>query len=272
MPDHLIHLYEPRSIADFEKDLDYLVQHFKPISLDELMELKKNGFKTNESYFHITFDDGLRELYDVVAPILLKRKIPATFFINTDFIDNQELFYRFKASILAERAAASGVLDIDYNQKQDLDELAEIVGIDFKQYLAIEKPYLSSSQINELIQQGFTIGAHSKNHPLYNLLTQEEQLNQTLESVDFLQQKFDLTYRVFSFPFTDDGVRQDFFKKIESKVDVTFGSAGVKKDSIEFNLQRIPMETEYSAEEIVKTQYLYCLLKKVFGKNVITRL
>lgn len=248
------------------------MQHFKPISLAELMELKKNRFKTKENYFHLTFDDGLKELYEFVAPILLKRNIPATFFINTDFIDNNDLLYRFKASILAERAAANGMLDIDYNQKQDLDELAEIVGVDFKAYLTNEQPYLTTTQINELIQQGFTIGAHSKNHPLYNLLTEEEQVKQTLESIDFLQQKFNLNYRVFSFPFTDDGVGQEFFRKIESKVDITFGSAGIKKDSISFNLQRIPMETSFSAEKTIKTQYFYCLLKKMFGKNIITRL
>ena len=240
--------------------------------MTELIDLKKNGFKTNESYFHITFDDGLRELYDIVAPILLRRNIPATFFINTDFIDNHDLFYRFKTSILVERAATDGMLDIDYIQKKDLDELAEIVGVDFNEYLIKEQPYLTTNEINELIQQGFTIGAHSKNHPLYNLLTQEEQLNQTLESIDFLQQKFNLDYRVFSFPFTDAGVGKEFFRIIESKVDVTFGSAGLKKDSIVFNLQRIPMETNSSAEKIVKTQYFYCLLKKMFGRNIITRL
>ncbi|HRN41610.1 MAG TPA: polysaccharide deacetylase family protein [Vicingus sp.] len=259
-------------IVDFEKDLDYLTKNFKPISLAELIALKKNGFKTSENYFHITFDDGLSELYNVVAPILLKRKIPATFFINTDFIDNNDLFYRFKASILAEKVAAHGMLDIDYNQKQDLDELAEIVKIDFKQYLETEKPYLTSSQIKELILQGFTIGAHSKNHPLYNMLSEEDQLKQTLESLDFLKNEFQLEYSVFSFPFTDDGVGKEFFKKIESKVDITFGSAGIKKDSISFNLQRIPMETNLSAEKIIKTQYFYCLLKKIFKKNIITRL
>lgn len=272
IPEHLINLYEPRTIENFKKDLDYLVKHFKPISLIELLESKKNEFKTKDNYFHLTFDDGLSEIYDVVAPILIKRKIPATFFINTDFVDNKNLFYRFKASILAERFSADGLLNISFHEKDEIDNFAKTLNVDFNEYLEKEKPYLTSIQIKDLINQGFTIGAHSQNHPLYNLLDENEQISQTLNSVNYLKQEFGLDYRVFSFPFTDDGVHKSFFKAIESHVDLTFGSAGIKKDCIRFNLQRIPMETNHSAEDIIKTQYFYCFLKKLSVKNKITRL
>ena len=278
IPEHLINLYEPRSIENFEKDLDYLVQHFKPISLIELLEFKKNaclsvgqGFKTKEPCFHLTFDDGLSEIYDVVAPILVKRKIPATFFINSDFLDNKNLFYRFKASILVERFAADGLLDISFHEKDEIENFAKTLNVDFNEYLEKEKPYLTSLQIKDLINQGFTIGAHSQNHPLYNLIAEKEQINQTLNSVNYLKQEFGLDYSVFSFPFTDDGMSKSFFKAIESQVDLTFGSAGIKKDSVKFNLQRIPMETNESAEQLIKTQYFYCFLKKLFGRNKIVR-
>lgn len=248
-----------------------MVQHFKPITLIELLELKKNGFKTKEPCFHLTFDDGLSEIYDTVAPILIKRKIPATFFINTDFIDNKNLFYRFKASILAERFAADGLLDISYHEKEEIENFAKTLNVDFNEYLEQEKPYLTSPQIKKLITQGFTIGAHSQNHPLYNLLDEKEQIFQTLNSVNYLKQEFCLDYSVFSFPFTDDGVSKSFFKAIESQVNLTFGSAGIKRDSIKFNLQRIPMEKNELAEQLIKTQYFYCFLKKLFGKNTIVR-
>ncbi len=270
-PAHLNNLYDVRSVADFEADLDYLLQHFKPISLQELIELKKNGQTPKEPCFHLTFDDGLREIYVEVVPILIKRKIPATFFINTDFIDNKKLFYRFKASILTEQLAANGMLDLNCNEEEDIDSFAKTLGVNFDEYLEKEKPYLSTSQINELIEKGFTIGAHSKNHPLYKLISEKEQIEQTLGSLEVLRQQFSLDYSVFSFPFTDDGVGHSFFKAIQSKVDLTFGSAGVKRDSVEFNLQRVPMENADSAEELIKTQYMYCLLKKLLGKNTIVR-
>ncbi|MGE0561564.1 MAG: polysaccharide deacetylase family protein [Flavobacteriales bacterium] len=271
-PAHLINLYEARSAVDFEKDLDYLLEHFKPIGLQELIKLNKNGLIPKEPSFHITFDDGLVEVYDVVVPILIKRRVPATFFINTDFIDNKKMFYRFKASILVEQLAANGMLDLNCNEENDIDGFAKTLGINFEDYLEKEQPYLTTNQINELIEKGFTIGAHSKNHPLYKLISEKEQIEQTLGSLEVLKKQFRLDYSVFSFPFTDDGVTQSFFKTIQSKVDLTFGSAGLKKDTVEFNLQRIPMENTASTEELIKTQYLYCLLKKLVGKNKVVRL
>lgn len=271
IPDHLMHLYEPKTIHDFENDLDYLVKHFEPISLQELINIKRTGRKIDKPCFHLTFDDGLRECYDIIMPILIKRKIPATFFINTDFIDNKGLFYRFKASILSEQFSAKGMLDLQYQDVKDIDSLATTLGRDFDKYLEKEKPYLTTSQIKEMIDNGFTIGAHSKSHPLFNLISKEEQIQETLSSIEFVKEKFDLKYSVFSFPFTDDGVSLSFFKSIKNKVDYTFGSAGVKADSVKFNLQRIPMEQNESAELIIKTQYLYCLFKKIAGKNRILR-
>lgn len=181
------------------------------------------------------------------------------------------MFYRYKASILTEEYAAKGLLEVDFENTNMIDEFAATMNYDFNEYLNIEQPYLSFDQIEELIGDGFTIGAHSRNHPLYKRLSIEEQISQTIESIDFIVQKFNLNYRVFSFPFTDDGIAKEFFTKIENNVDLTFGTAGLKKDSIPFNLQRIPMEENHSAEEILKGQYFYYLIKSFFGKNLIKR-
>ena len=213
----------------------------------------------------------MKEFYTVVSPILKEKNIPATVFINTDFLDNKALFYRFKASILVEHFETKGALEFDNKQEYEIDELAQLLGVNFDDYLKEKQPYLSSVEIKELINQGFTIGAHSKNHPLYSSISIKEQVEQTLDSVNKLVEEFQLDYSVFSFPFTDDGVGVDFFSKIESNLDLTFGTAGLKKDSVVNNLQRIPMEESKKGSEIIKSQYLYYLLKMFVGKNTIRR-
>ena len=268
---HLKYLYQPRSIKLFKEDLAFFLKYYEPIGLDELIRLIKEDKPLKKNYFHLTFDDGLRDFYDVAAPILKEKGIPATVFLNSDFIDNKALFYRFKASVLVEKLSAKGLLDVIYKDNAILDELAKENNINFEDYLKNEKPYLTAQQIEKLILEGFTFGAHSKNHPMYNQINLAEQITQTISSINLITSQFNLNYRVFSFPFTDFGVSYPFFNAIKNEVDLTFGCAGLKDDIIKNHLQRIPMELEQSGKGIIKTAYFYYLLKKMVGKNKIIR-
>ena len=111
------HLYKARSIERFKEDLDFLLKHYKSISLQELITLNKSGKAITENCFHITFDDGLKEFYTVVAPILKERGVHATVFLNSNFIDNKELFFRFKASIIFEETGNPEVLKLKYSEQ-----------------------------------------------------------------------------------------------------------------------------------------------------------
>ena len=270
-PKHVQHLYTARSIEKFKEDLDFLLKHYKSISLQELITLNKSGKAITENCFHLTFDDGLKEFYTVVAPMLKERGVHATVFLNADFIDNKELFYRFKASILFDELQNDELLNLKYADKFILDGLANEHKVDFNAYLKKHEPYLTSKQIKELIGKGFTFGAHSKDHPLYKDLDFAEQLSQTQESLATIKSQFNLEYSVFSFPFTDDGVPQQLFNELTKFTDLTFGCAGIKEDSANNHLQRIPMETSQSGKEIIKSEYLYCLIKQTIGKNKIIR-
>lgn len=99
------------------------------------------------------------------------------------------------------------------------------------------------------------------------------QLKETLESVSFLKNNFHQNEILFSFPFTDFNVKKSFFEQITDEIDLTFGTANMKKDEIVTNLQRIPMErAEYKdAESILKAEYLFFILKKMVGRHIIYR-
>jgi peptidoglycan/xylan/chitin deacetylase (PgdA/CDA1 family) len=250
----------------------------------------------------LSFDDGLSGLYDTVAPELLKRKIPAAFFINTDFIDNRDLFFRYKASLILDRLEdvkytpgimelfqrrfrlehggrkylREYILGVDYRRRAELDAMASLLDLDFKTFLKVKKPYLTSTQIEELAQSGFYIGAHGSDHPLFADLDEDQQLAQFRNSLSLIQEEFGLGYGLFSFPFTDDGVPSSFFAALSSEgmppVDATFGTAGLKKDPVDFHFQRVPMEVKrFPASRLLKGEYVYYLLKGLLGKNEISR-
>ncbi len=88
------------------------------------------------------------------------------------------------------------------------------------------------------------------------------------------ESEFDIKDKLFAFPFTDDQVKTSFFDTVFNNkiIDYSFGTAGIKKDSVKNNIQRIPIENKsMSAEQYVKTEYLLYFLKKLIDKHKIKR-
>ena len=295
---HIKHLYQVKTTKQFNKDLDFLLKYYEPIHYLELEKLVLSKSKIRKPCFLLTFDDGLREFYDVIAPILQQRSIPAICFLNSAFIDNKALFYRYKVSLLlnhiskyklsiqhsVEQWLSAKVnkrvdlkrllLSITYSEVPILDELAAYLSINFDEYLSDRKPYLTSNQIIELQGKGFCFGGHSIDHPRYCLLNFDEQIRQTQLCMEHICKHFSINYKAFAFPFSDEGVTVDFFDKIYNNhiIDISFGTAGLKKDNFMQHLQRIPMErAEMLAERIIKEQMLICTIRNMLGRNIIAR-
>jgi len=298
---HVQHLYPVKTVAQFSHDLDFLLKHYQPIDLPELLRLLQAGRQPARNAVLLTFDDGLREFHDVVAPVLRARGVPAVCFLNSDFLDNQGLFYRYQASLLLEvlsreahlaqapavrvwqaahaapgQSLRAAVLSIAYPQRAALSELAALLGVDFGQYLRTQQPYLSTPQVLALQDQGFHFGAHSCDHPEYRLISLAEQLRQTHDSLAAVATAFQPACQSFAFPFTDYGVSDEFFRQMYqpgSPLEVSFGCAGLKHEAWPRHVQRVPLETADArgAHDIVPTEYLYYLLKALLGRNTIRR-
>ena len=301
-PDHLKHLYKVRSEKEFIKDLDFLLKHYKPLSMQDLINRLESGASSEVNEFILTFDDGLREVFDVVRPILLSRGVSATIFLNTGFINNKEMFYRYKASLLVERLSNIGssaslnkeminilknsstdfeslkkeILSLGYEDIDKFKMLSEVLEVDFQHYLNNNQLYLSREQIESMIEDGFSFGAHSIDHPDYVKLSLEMQLKQSFKSVQNVKDWFGQKYGLFAFPFTDFGISKAYFDEMfacnKPKIHASFGTAGMKSDIFPQHLQRIPVENYSSSlSSTVIYVYLYYLLKVPFRKNKIKR-
>ncbi len=299
---HVKHLYRIKKVKEFEKDLDFYLKYFAPLSAMDMIDSLNRGSRINKKSFILTFDDGLREFHDIIAPILLRKGIPATCFLNSAFIGSKDLFYRYQASILTEAIQKQNltkrlkkeidtwtgvrkihwdengqfVLNINYLNRHLLHEIAAITGTSFREYLNTHEPYMNHEHINTLIKQGFTFGAHGIDHADYSCLNVEEQLFQTMKSIREITDTFHLNYKLFAFPFTDFGISKKFFNTIFSDnqqiAELSFGTAGLKNDSCPRNIQRIPMEImDFSAEEITRGEYFYYVCKAFVRKNTINR-
>lgn len=271
-PAHIKHLYPVKTVKQFEADLDFILKYYRPVALWQVQQAVFEQKHFQQPVFHLSFDDGLRECYDVIMPILLRKGIPATFFLNPAFIDNKALMYRYKASLLCELAPAqrTAFLGARYANQHLLDSKAQELGYSYEDFLRTQRPYMSLAQISEMQKQGFSFGAHSLDHPQYNQLAPAEQHRQTQESLAQIQTLLQVQSPCFAFPFTDDGVQLAHYQAFPNTL--FFGGAGVKYDTPANSLQRFPMEkTMQSAHTLIATEYLYYLLKMPFGKNRIQR-
>src|SRR5882757_3171824 len=78
----LLHGMRPGEAADFERLLQFLRQRFQPASPADLLQLQRTGAWPHPRPGAIlTFDDGLRSDYEIVAPLLEKWGFTGWFFV-----------------------------------------------------------------------------------------------------------------------------------------------------------------------------------------------
>jgi peptidoglycan/xylan/chitin deacetylase (PgdA/CDA1 family) len=292
---HIKHVIRYKTTKQFEDDLDHMAKNFQFVDWQEFKGFMSGSFKPKKKIALLTFDDGFREFYDIAAPILERKGIYACNFVNPAFIDNKDMMFRCKASLLADAAERKKTIDpeiyfvlslknvdrrflqkkilaINYQEKDTLDWLAEKLEVDFKAYSKEYQPYVSTEELKELTRKGFGISSHSWDHPKYGDLSLKEQMETTDKTFAYLKENGFL-YESFAFPFTDFEVQKDFFDELFKNEEIycSFGCAGIKLDSVSRNFQRIPMEMGESGKQILKKEIAYFRLKKLINKNTIIR-
>ena len=284
---HFKNVINYKSTKQFEKDLDEMLKAFDFMDWD--------FFKVNYTKKHkkpialLTFDDGLIEFKDIVLPILKRKGIYAINFINPAFVDNSEMMFRFKSSLILEKfknnnykvsttvqkflnlnkntseEIITNILKISYLDKEKLDILGIYSEINFNEYQSKNKIYMNKEDLISVKNDGFGIAAHSWDHPYYYELSLAQQLENAQKSLDYMTEN-NFVDEAFAFPFTDLNVSLDFFDQLFNKnknLKLSFGISGIKHDDFPKNLHRIPMETGFSAKEEISFEKNYFQIKKI---------
>jgi peptidoglycan/xylan/chitin deacetylase (PgdA/CDA1 family) len=288
-PLHVNGLYNYRNVSTFQADLDFWLRHYIPVGLSDVMEwLDERGSLPKRAVL-LTFDDGFREMHDVVAPILHSRGMPAVFFVVSSMLGKaglciaqkkcllvhalsaprttdatrREVLCRLRAAGMRPEDAESGLRSVPFRSRRLLDKLAAVLECDLNAYANNVQPYLTVSQVRHLENLGYDVGAHSVDHAPYQELTLAEQINQTLGSARALALAVGKTCRSFAFPHSDAGVGAGFFDAVleSGGVRVTFGTSGMLRHFCPRNIERFSMEWgSLPAAVVVKRQYCRTLL------------
>jgi peptidoglycan/xylan/chitin deacetylase (PgdA/CDA1 family) len=148
----------------FRKQIAWLQRHCELISLEEVQRRMRNGFN-NRLAACITFDDGYAENCDQAIPLLVKEKIPCTYFVSTEHVMEGKQF--------PHDAAKSCV-----GRPNTIDQL---------RWMAVS---------------GIEIGAHTRTHADLGSITDEVKLyDEVVVAGEELQKAIRSPVRHFAFPY-----------------------------------------------------------------------
>ncbi len=292
---HIENLYQFKNCKQFLNDISILNNNYNPINPKDLLENK-----TLKNNFLLSFDDGLQEVYSIIYPILKKNNLKAIFFINPNFVDNNEGLYKHYISIIIsdlknnnfEKSTLDKIsqtlsftfntvdefkqkfINIKFSERNKVNEILELLNINIKAHLIENQPYITKVQIQEMINDGFYFGGHTMTHPPLNQLTHEEQKKEIIKSIDWLKENFNINYSLFAFPFSDKTVSKKLLNELfeyDNNI-ILFGNSGLKKDFDKRIIQRFSLENpNKQTEKQIVTENLYKYFNKLIGKYNIKR-
>lgn len=178
----------------FDELCAWLRDWFTVLPLDRAVELLKAGTLPARA-LAITFDDGYADNHDVALPILRAHRLPATFFIATDFLDGGRMWNDtviesvrrtplptldfadwgpMPVASLAEKVAAIEAIlgRIKYQPVAERLALTEALA----QHAGVAPPtdlMMPSPQVRALHQAGMQIGAHTQSHPILSVMQKD---------------------------------------------------------------------------------------------------
>ncbi|MGV2336619.1 MAG UNVERIFIED_CONTAM: polysaccharide deacetylase family protein [Planctomycetaceae bacterium] len=98
--------YSVKSPHQFEHELQALLERFEPLSLADLLQSASGrGPQLRKPGLFLSFDDGYRELFDFAAPVLKRLGMPATVFVTTGLLNNQQWLFEDEIGLLLRRLA-----------------------------------------------------------------------------------------------------------------------------------------------------------------------
>ncbi len=297
---YLDNLFSFKNEKHFKNDIELLLNNYQPLNPDFfLKDFKYNQIPKN--HFLLTFDDGLSQIFDVVAPILYEKKISAIFFVNPHYIDNKNFFVRHVISVLIDiilnnkydkeiiqeinyllslkKSSSKSLLindlkKINFDSENILLRITELLKVDINTELKKKKPFISKNQIKEMIDMGFYFGGHTMTHPRLNTINYNDQKKEIIDSINWLKLNFKINYSFFAFPYTDRGISKKLIKSIfkYDNSSIVFGNSGLKKDFDERIIQRFSLEKpNQNTSKLIVSENLYKFCNKLIGNYNISR-
>jgi len=206
------------SPAVFESQMRYLSESgYRTYRIMDIVEQWPYILKSKEKAVALTFDDGLLNNFTIVAEILDKLNMSATFFISTENIGTQR----------------------NYPVSQGLEYFHDT-------------QMLCWDDIREMHRRGFEIGSHSHSHDMIAKMSTQQAQENIAESKRVLEAELDTGVVSFAYPYglknAHAGWTRDILSELGFKAGCTQMGGALSNQSKLLELPRIGMKGSDSLE------------------------
>ncbi|MDQ7827858.1 MAG: polysaccharide deacetylase family protein [Armatimonadota bacterium] len=154
-------------VETFARQVAYLAARCRVVSLEEALALGRNGATPPGDVLVLTFDDGYRETYDHVFPILHRYRLPATVYVATAYVEQGRPF--------------------DFGVQRWAD--------------APGRP-LTWSQLREMTSSGLiTVGSHTHTHADLSVVPLPAVREELRRSQELIEERLGQPVRHFAYPW-----------------------------------------------------------------------
>ena len=241
--------YRVRNCTKKHLEKEYFYQLIKeikhtgyPLSMDDVVFYRNSGEPFPPKAFAVTFDDGFANNYTVAAPILEGLKVPATFYVTTDFIDRNRMSWIDRIEYCFE-TADKGRLNFTWTEKAfffhsttdkihildylrnkvkhdssiNLDELVSNIFSQCNMPLIEQSDdpldmKMNWAQVKDIHEDSlFTVGGHTHRHSILSFLDRTELEREIQISMNLLKQKAGIHTHHYSYP---EGMREHYSNEV----------------------------------------------------------
>ncbi len=249
----------------FADQLSYLSRNFRIVSLKDMLEqIREHGGPAPDDIV-LTFDDGLRNNFSVVYPLLQKFKAPATFFVCPGLINSRKWLWNHEARcrlqtlgperlkelsrhVSAPAHTVEGVIawmkTLPFHERRRVEEFIAVASRLFIPSSEQRSVYdiVSWDELRSLDPELVTIGSHTFTHSILTTLQNDDLEFELRESRRELEEKLDRPVPYFCYPngALDARVHTAVQKEYAAAVSTESGTVGRSQTPDQHRLPRIP--------------------------------
>jgi peptidoglycan/xylan/chitin deacetylase (PgdA/CDA1 family) len=264
---HVDPLYASKDAAQFEQDLALLSAEHRPVSHEDVVAARERRAALPPRAVSLSFDDGFTECFSVARPLLLKYRVPCTFFVIRNAVGNASLMHRNQIALclsaladpardasadLAAIGKACGVSmstredarrwtrGLRFRDREQIARVCDALAIDVYAFLRDQRPYMTEAEVRELHADGFTIGAHTDDHPELADLSYAEMRAQVESSCAFVRGITGHDRVPFAIPFNGLELRRSDLARlrVDAGIDLVYDTNNLMRDR-DFIVNRI---------------------------------